>query len=50
MPPITLACYDTRLYDRKYFGRAVNGADVRLHQPELRLNQLLYRRRKSCAV
>ena len=44
MPPITLAGYDTKLYDREYFGRAVNGADVRLHQPELRLNHL---RRKS---
>lgn len=37
MPPITLAFYDTKPYDRDYFGRAADGADVILHHHDFRL-------------
>jgi len=37
MPPITLAFYDTKPYDRDYFGRASDAADFTLHYHEFRL-------------
>jgi len=37
LPPLTLAFYDTKPYDRDYFGRAVDGADFILHHHEFRL-------------
>ena len=37
MPPITLAFYDTKPYDREYFARAAEGTDVILHHHEFRL-------------
>ena len=37
MPPITLAFYDTKPYDREYFGHAANGTDIILHYHEFRL-------------
>lgn len=36
-PPIILALYDTKPYDREYFGRAVDGMDVLLHHHDFRL-------------
>jgi D-lactate dehydrogenase len=37
MPPITLAFYDTKPYDREYFERAAEGSEVRLHHHDFRL-------------
>jgi D-lactate dehydrogenase len=37
MPPITLAFYDAKPYDRDYFGRAANGAAFTLHHHDFRL-------------
>jgi D-lactate dehydrogenase len=37
MSPITLAFYDTKPYDREYFSRAAEGANVILHLHDFRL-------------
>ena len=37
MPPITIAFYDTKPYDREYFGRAAESADATLHYHDFRL-------------
>jgi D-lactate dehydrogenase len=37
MPPITIALYDTKPYDRDYFGRAADSATFTLHHHEFRL-------------
>jgi D-lactate dehydrogenase len=38
LPPLTLAFYDTKPYDRDYFGRAVDGTNVILHHHDFRLS------------
>jgi D-lactate dehydrogenase len=37
LPPLTLAFYDTKPYDREYFARAADGTNVILHHHEFRL-------------
>ena len=37
MPPITLAFYDTKPYDREYFGRVAESSAVTLHHHDFRL-------------
>jgi D-lactate dehydrogenase len=38
LPPLTLAFYDTKPYDREYFARAADGTNVILHHHDFRLS------------